>query len=111
MDLPEGWHEEREGKIFDQSGSLRVFSYSCTRRDLSVITCFTRYQVVYFNSECVVDRTMWKYFDPYDPIGGCDILHSEPPAEEGGNREASEKCKVWLDKEYLDWRNPLAYWV
>ncbi len=54
---------------------------------------------------------MWKYFDPYDPIGGCDILHSEPPAEEGGNREASEKCKVWLDKEYLDWRNPLAYWV
>lgn len=24
--------------------------------------------------------------------------------------EASEKAQAWLDANYPDWRNPLAYW-
>lgn len=99
-DLPLGWVKKSNGwenrwtyKYFDSAGNLRL-TVNTYQGGLVISDMHSRYQYV-------ADNHSFRVFDESETIY---------KGNASNHFKACEVCKKYLNTNFPDWENPLAYW-
>ncbi len=113
---PPDWTKSTEGNwtwVYDKKGRKRIVqfyksAYGDTEAFLSLCPMFTISQATVENGYLVCKILKNDQFE--DSFASREYDPNDPWSRENLRVRLDKECKVWLDKKFPEWKNPLAYW-